>query len=342
MARRRGVTDPDRLAASRVARKVGVRVAILSAVMVVAGVLLLFSYLWVDDRQHRPHGPEGRPEPRGRALDVRLDPEDFLEIIPLVAGAAIVLAGGGAMLFARQAVKPLEASLRRQHNFVGDASHELRTPLAVLDARVQHLQLLTRDDPALQPVVAELRTDSREMAGIIDDLLAAVSDTETEFEPAPLGRAIADVLAELNIVADQRGVTLSVDGAAPEATDPLVNVPASSLRRSLLAVVDNAVGHSAPGTTVTVQSSASRGFATIRVIDQGRGITGISPDRIFERFARGAVPEGEAARRSHGIGLALVHDVATRHGGSVAVESTGPHGTTIRLRLPLASDRNVR
>lgn len=328
--------DPDRAIARTVSRKIGIRVAILSAIMLVAGVLLLFSYLWVDDQQRRPHGspPRGMSEHRGPGIEVALDANNFLEIIPFVGIAVIVLAGGGAMLFARQAVKPLEDSMRRQRNFIGDASHELRTPLAVLDARIQQVQIMTRDDEALAPILAELRSDSRIMTDIVNDLLAAVSTAESDFDPAPLGTIIEQVRHEMGVVAAGQGVTLHVTGSAANDASLHINVPEIALRRSLMALVDNAITHTAGGGSVTIEATGSGRWATIRIIDQGGGISGIAPDQVFERFARGAQPDGAPDRPSHGIGLALVHDVATRYGGSVGVERTGEEGTVFRLKLP--------
>lgn len=72
------------------------------------------------------------------------------------------------------------------------------------------------------------------------------------------------------------------------------------------------------------------------VTDQGHGIEGIDPRRIFDRFAKAPSTAGATTtgRPGFGIGLALVRDIAARHGGSVEVAATGDHGTTLRLSLP--------
>jgi signal transduction histidine kinase len=71
----------------------------------------------------------------------------------------------------------------------------------------------------------------------------------------------------------------------------------------------------------------------LRVADSGSGIAAADRERVFERFARGA---DTGRRRGFGLGLALVQDVANRYGGSVAIETTSPAGTTFLLTLPLA------
>ena len=111
-----------------------------------------------------------------------------------------------------------------------------------------------------------------------------------------------------------------------------VALPSVTLVRLVVALVDNAVQHSPAGAAVTVTAAVEGGTAAIRVADHGSGIHGIAPDAVFERFARSTE---SGRRRSFGLGLSLVRDVAERAGGSVAVESTSDAGTTFLLRLPV-------
>ena len=103
--------------------------------------------------------------------------------------------------------------------------------------------------------------------------------------------------------------------------------------RLVVALLDNAVQHSPSGAAVTVSATVEDGAVAIRVVDHGSGIHGIAPDEVFERFARSTE---SGRRRSFGLGLSLVRDVAVRAGGSVVVESTSEAGTTFLLRLPVA------
>lgn len=329
--RSRAGTDPDHLVTRKAARRIALRVAVLSALMVLAGVFTLTAYLWWDSHNGQDYG-FGHD-----TLVVAIDPEDVVPVILVVGAGAIVFAGLGALLFAGQAVKPLEESMRRQRNFIGDASHELRTPLAVLDARIQQAQLMAEDCPEIQPVLGELREDSEAMILIVNDLLSSVSNRVVDFDPTDLQAAIMQVRAEMSVVANTAGCKL-IGTSLPGGRSVLVEVPEVPLKRSLVALIDNAIGHTEPGGVVQVETFPQGRWQIVRVIDQGHGITGIHPDRIFDRFSGGTtVKDGrEVTRPSHGIGLSLVHDVVTRYGGSVEVEQTGTNGTTFRLRLPSA------
>ncbi|OMH35266.1 hypothetical protein BGP79_01705 [Tersicoccus sp. Bi-70] len=311
----------------RAAVRIGVRVAVLCAVLVFAGAALVFGYVWWKATTG------GGREVGDHHVLVSLDPVDLAVAAVVLGIAAILLAGAAATLIARRAALPLAESLRRQRNFVADASHELRTPLAVLHARVQQLDLLVGEDPRLRPVVTELREDSRILVDIVDDLLQTTAGTAGGEPPASLAETMVRVGGDLRVLAAERGVTLDVEPA-----DALVTLPAVPLQRCLTALTDNAIGHTPAGGRVLLSATVNARWAAVRVTDQGAGIRGISPDRVFERFAHGpgADPAAGPTRSTHGIGLALVHDVVGRHGGTVAVERTGADGTTFLLRLPRA------
>ena len=81
-----------------------------------------------------------------------------------------------------------------------------------------------------------------------------------------------------------------------------------------------------PQVRMTVESDADR--FEIRIADNGRGIAEQVRNTLFQPFVSFGKVNGT------GIGLAIVHKIATDHGASVSVESTGPSGTVIRMSLP--------
>jgi signal transduction histidine kinase len=134
------------------------------------------------------------------------------------------------------------------------------------------------------------------------------------------------------LVAGERRIR--VDASAPQ--DAWVAMPEPSLKRALTALLDNAIAHSPEGTTVRVAASPAGRRVELTVADQGGGIRGVEPERVFERFAHAGEDARPDGRRGFGIGLALVRDVVVRWGGTVSVVSTSDRGTTMRLELPAA------
>lgn len=259
-----------------------------------------------------------------------------------VAVAAVVYALVIGRVVSRRAVRPLADALELQRRFVADASHELRTPLTVLDARVQMLQRELAEGEPAEETASALREDTGRLIGIVNDLLAVSGDDSGEGArgPGPVADAsqiVTSSAESMRVLAEQRGVSLMVD----VEPDLQVRMPPAGLGRCVTALVDNAINHgsgdksSARG-RVEVRLARDDGRAVMTVADDGPGIRGVAPDRVFDRFAHTEPVDRPGARQGFGIGLALVQELATRSGGGVKVASTGPEGTVMELTVPLA------
>jgi signal transduction histidine kinase len=255
-----------------------------------------------------------------------------LEVALFVAGGVgVLLAALVGVVLAWRSLRPLAESLAMQRRFVADASHELRTPLTLLSTRVQLLARQLRrgaapDDSEVEGVLA----DTRRLGGILDDLLAAADTRQTvPHDEVDVGVVVAEVVNSAAATAGERGLALTVTGL------PSVVVHGSepSLRRAVVALVDNALDHAA--TAVSVDVSVERGACRIAVADDGPGIDQDVLPRIFQRFA--STRDTPSARRHYGLGLALVADVANAHRGSVTAGARpGGSGAVLTLGLPLA------
>jgi signal transduction histidine kinase len=101
-----------------------------------------------------------------------------------------------------------------------------------------------------------------------------------------------------------------------------------------LILLDNALTHTPPGTSVNLNVGADGDQALIIVSDTGSGIDVEHLDHIFERFYR---PDQSRARVSGGtgLGLAIARWIAATHGGTIAVTSAPDEGTNFTVRIPL-------
>jgi signal transduction histidine kinase len=270
----------------------------------------------------------------------------------LAAAGAVALVAAGALgaVTGRQTVRGLVTALRRQRQFVSDASHELRTPLAVVSTRAQllrrHLESVELDDDARRVLASDvdrLLADSARLADVVEDLLAASDPRTPETTSVDLRAVAADAVAGLAPLGAERQVTLELDGlgdgSSESSTRPLeVRAGEPAVRRSLVALVDNAIRHSPAGGTVRVGCGVRAGSAVVTVSDAGPGIPADMRDQLFDRFSSGDRRTDDASssatRRRYGLGLALVADTMHRLGGEVAVD-TGPDGTTFTLTFPL-------
>lgn len=319
----------DRRRVQRAALSIGLYVGIASAVVITAGVGILVVVILLN---RRPEGleHEGPFPEHGPGDDLVIDADRILPLLIVLGVLGVALLAVIAWLAARRSVRPLADALRLQRNFVADASHELRTPLTTLSSRIQLLQRRHERGEGVDGTIAELRRDAATMSDVLNDmLLAAEAGRESSSGPTRVATAVQAATESLLPLATEADVSLHVD-ADPDLS---VDMPGVTLVRLIVALLDNAVQHSAAHSAVDVTAVREGSFAAIRVADAGTGIQGIEPDAVFERFARS---EETGRRRGFGLGLSLVRDVAQRAGGCVVVERTSPAGTTFLLRLPLA------
>jgi len=322
--------DSDSAAIRRAATTVALRVTLVSAGLVLLVAAAAFTFII---HESRPKEQLEKPPPGETRIYV--DSRSVLLGIVVIGLGAIVLAGVAAWVTGRGAVRPLGTALALQRSFVADASHELRTPLAVLDARLQLLERRPPAGPDLVAALGRLRQDTRALIDLTTDLLLlaeAGSPGAGETARTALAPVVEETAAAMALVAGERRIR--VDAAAPQ--DAWVAMPEPSLKRALTALLDNAIAHAPDGSTVRVVAAPAGRRVALTVADEGAGIRGVEPDRVFDRFAHAGEEVRPDGKRGFGIGLALVRDVVVRWGGTVSVASTSDRGTTMRVELPAA------
>ncbi len=229
-----------------------------------------------------------------------------------------------------------EAELGRlRADFVSGVSHELRTPLAQIRMFAETLLLgRVRNDEERERSLAIIVNESRRLTHQVDNVLLFSRSERQEMrlnpEPTDLGDAAAEVVETFTPLADAarsrmetqfaEGVVAEVDGVA--------------LRQALLNLLDNAVKYGPAGQVIQVGVSRLPGdVALLWVEDGGQGIPEDERDTIWEPYSRLA-RHRESAVAGSGIGLAVVRQIALRHGGSVRVEEGTGGGARFVLSLP--------
>lgn len=234
------------------------------------------------------------------------------------------------MLAALQdAFRRVEQSLQVQQRFVADASHELRTPLTTLRG---NLGLLQRQPPISSAdqadVLADMVDETERLMRLTHDLLIlARADARRPLrsEPVPIQPLLDEVCGQVRILAPQHTIRCnqSVESAAVGDRD--------ALKQVLLALFDNAVKHTPPGTTITLTTAAVDERIGISIADDGPGIDPAQLPHIFDRFYR-----SDAARTGGGagLGLAIARELTELQNGTITVESRLGQGTVFTLTFP--------
>jgi signal transduction histidine kinase len=228
-----------------------------------------------------------------------------------------------------RAAERLDALVAQQKQMVATASHELRSPLARIR---MGLELVSEEpDPERrQARVRQLHGDVVELDGLIEELLLhARADGGTAARPAQP----VDLQSLLVEEAARTGANVQ-DGPSI-----VVQGDATMLRHMVRNVLENAQRHGAnqPGVAPAVRAAISvvGREARLAVEDDGPGIPEEDRERVFAPFFRR--PGGAGAPSGHGLGLALVRQVARYHGGdTVCLPNPGGAGARFQITLPLA------
>jgi PAS domain S-box-containing protein len=227
---------------------------------------------------------------------------------------------------------------RQREDFLSLVSHELRTPLTTVKAYTQMLQKKFEREQQ-QDVMLYLGKMDIQINKIID-LVLMVLDTSMmqtdqyilEPELFEVDELIRDTVALAQQTTSKH--TIRIQGHTACGLYGDVNRLGQALKQLLL----NAIKFSPIAGMIIVKSQIDQDSLVISVQDFGIGIAQHHQQRIFERFYR-AYEEKCATYPGLGIGLYLVQQVITRHGGRVWVESKEGQGATFSFSLPLHEHR---
>ncbi len=287
---------------------------VLIPIVILALATVLGSYPIVRRLTRRLEALQGKVEELGRGeLGARVPVEGRDEVARL------------AERFNRTA-EQIEALVEDKKKALATVSHELRTPLARIRVAVELMEAHERPD-----LRERIERDIEELDGLIGELLLS---SRLDSHELALQREEIDLLAVLAEVCAPFDVATAGERV-------LVHGDARLLRRLMQNLLENARRHAGGASEATV-TRCGENECLLAVSDAGPGVPPDERERIFEPFYRppGAVlRDGEPSNSTQGeggLGLALVRQIAERHGGVVrCVEGEGG-GTRFEVRLPIS------
>ncbi len=226
---------------------------------------------------------------------------------------------------------------RLKSDMVSTVSHELKTPLTSVQMAI-HLLLEEVVGP-LTPKQIELlmaaRQDSDRIHTMINDLLDLTrieqGRVQLDLEPLPVAELVEEVVSRFQSQAQARGVTLMSEVEEGGIT---VMVDRDRIEHVFDNLILNAIQHTGRDGTIRVTAKADGDRAQFVVRDTGEGISQEHVPHIFEKFYR--VPNSRHPGGA-GLGLAIVREIITAHGGRIELTSEPGKGTTFTFTLPAAA-----
>ena len=223
----------------------------------------------------------------------------------------------------------LEETFATQRQFSANAAHELRTPLAVMSTKFEVFEKNKNPNEAdYKEAIGMARSQTDRLSHVIDILLEM-----TELQSAPKSDSISlseiteEVICDLVAVAEKKSISLVQDDGEARLTgsDTLVY-------RAIYNLIENAIKYNKEDGKVSVAITEDENFAKVIITDTGSGIAKEDWDKIFEPFFR-VDKSRSRSMGGAGLGLALVKEIAVRHGGDVKVIESSNKGSSIELSL---------
>jgi len=228
-----------------------------------------------------------------------------------------------------------EAANRGKDQFLSVFSHELRSPLNAILGWNRILAVKRSGDAEVAAITPRIEHSARAQLKMVNDLLdlarIETGKLRIEARPMQLAKVVVATIDQTRPAAATKGITLHADiqpGAGQLRGDP------DRLQQVVSNLLSNGLKFTARGGKITVGLHNVGGFTELSVEDSGQGIAPELLPHVFDRFRQG---DSSITRHTGGLGLglALVREIVTLHGGTVSAHSDGVgYGAKFVARFP--------
>lgn len=254
----------------------------------------------------------------------------------LTAVFAAVSAAAWRHIMDRRRLQRTEQERSRYQRAMQFVTHEMRTPLTAIQGSSELISRYATMPEAKRKQMAELiNSESKRLARMIETFLSverlSAGQMEMKQERFSLFGVVERCVQRATPVAERKQIRMT----QCEIPDVYLTGDVELMEYAVYNLLTNAVKYSPRETEVTISCKEDRDRILLSVRDQGIGMTKKEVSRIFEKFYRTKKAE-ETGELGTGIGLSIVEQIVTQHGGSIQVQSEPGRGSEFTLVLKRA------
>ncbi len=259
----------------------------------------------------------------------------------LVAWLSVIGAATFQYFFVERELKRTESEKSRYQQAIHWAAHEMRTPLTAIQGSSEIMTRYALPDDKRKQLSEMINSESKRLAKLIQTFLdverLAEGQMELKREPFEAASVVETCIHRVAPIAERKHISISLDNEV----DGILTGDRELMEYAIYNLLTNAVKYSPAETEVHVTSRLDHGELHLSIRDQGIGMDAKELKNIFQKFYRTKKAEasGEAGT---GIGLSIVQQIVTTHGGRIEVTSEPGKGSCFTMIVAAhaeASDR---
>jgi two-component system sensor histidine kinase KdpD len=227
---------------------------------------------------------------------------------------------------------------RLRNNVLRSISHDLRTPLTAIAGGSEFL--LDRnsviDEETTRSLLTDIHSDAVWLGTMVENLLNMARIQEGKLLIKKQTEVVDEIVGEA-IFRVQKNLGSHRLSYVPSEGILLVSLDAQLIIQVLINVLNNAIGHTRPDSSIVIKTERKKDTIVFSVSDDGGGMSKEVLDHLFESFGT-AGRKGLESRTGAGVGLSICRAILLAHGGSIIGENNIDGGATFSFSLPIEEE----
>lgn len=244
--------------------------------------------------------------------------------------------GGGETRELGEAFEEMRSALDGKQyveDYVQTLTHEIKSPLSAIKGATELLTENNMPPEQQSRFLSNILSETDRISVVVEKLLLLASLEKLshvgDVKPLNMSEIVSEIKESLFPVLNSKHLTFAIigDEDCGFEGDPFL------IRHAVLNLIQNAIDFSPTGGKVTAESIKKRGYIVLNVRNDGSGIPEYAAGRIFERFY--SLKRPDTGKKSSGLGLCLVKEVAVLHRGAIELVNSATGGVVATLTLPI-------